>query len=35
MKMLCALVRIEFLSEQDDTKIVNFGEGVLILWPVF
>ena len=35
MKKLCALLRIEFFSEQDDTKIVNFDEGVLILWPFF
>ena len=35
MKMLCALLRIEFFSEQDDTKIVNFDEGVLMLWPFF
>ena len=35
MKKLCALLRVEFFSEQDDTKIVNFDEGVLILWPFF
>ena len=35
MKKLCALLRIEFFSEQDDTKIVNFDEGSLILWPCF
>ena len=35
MKKLSALLRIEFFSEQDDTKIVNFDEGVLILWPFF
>ena len=35
MKNLCALLCIEFFSEQDDTKIVNFDEGVLILWPFF
>ena len=28
MKNLCALLRIEFFFEQDDTKIVNFDEGV-------
>ena len=33
MKKLCALLRIKFFSQQDDTKIVNFDEGVLILWP--
>ena len=32
-KKLCALLRIKFFSQQDDTKIVNFDEGVLILWP--
>ena len=31
MKKLCALLRIQFFSQQDDTKIVNFDEGVLIL----
>ena len=35
MKQLCALLRIEFFSQQDNTKIVNFDEGVLILWPFF
>ena len=35
MKQLCALLCIESFSEQDDTKIVNFDEGVLILWPFF
>ena len=35
MKKLCALMRIEFFSQQNDTKIINFDEGVLILWPVF
>ena len=35
MKKLCALLRIKFFSQQDDTKIVNFDEGVLILWPFF
>ena len=35
MKMLCALLRIKFFSPQDDTKIVYFDEGVLILWPFF
>ena len=33
MKKLCALLRINFFSQQNDTKIVNFDEGVLILWP--
>ena len=32
MKKLCALLRIKFFSQQDDTKIVNFDEGVLILY---
>ena len=31
MKKLCALLRIKFFFQQDDTKIVNFDEGVLIL----
>ena len=35
MKELCALLHIKFFSKQDDTKIVNFDEGVLILWPFF
>ena len=35
MKKLCALLRIKFFFQQDDTKIVNFGEGVLILEPFF
>ena len=35
MKKLCALLRIKFFSQQDDTKIVTFDEGVLILWPFF
>ena len=32
MKKLCALLQLEFFSEQDDTNIVNFDEGV---WPFF
>ena len=35
MKKLCALLCIKFSSQQDDTKIVNFDEGVLFLWPFF
>ena len=35
MKKLFALLRIKFFSQQDDTKNVNFDEGVLILWPFF
>ena len=35
MTKLCALLRIQLFSQQDDTKIVNFDEGVLILWPFF
>ena len=35
MKKLCALLCIKFFPQQDDTKIVNFDEGVLILWPFF
>ena len=29
MKKLCALLCIKFFSQQDDTKIVNFDEGIL------
>ena len=32
MKKLCALLRMKFFLQQDDTKIVNLDEGVLILW---
>ena len=35
MKKLWALLRMKFFSHQDDTKIVNFDKGVLILWPFF
>ena len=35
MKKLFALLRIKFFSQQDDPKIGNFDEGVLILWPFF
>ena len=35
MEKLCALLRIKFFSQQDDTKIVKFDEGVLILWSFF
>ena len=35
MKKLCALLRIEFISEQDDTKIINFDEGVFDSVAVF
>ena len=31
MRKLCALLRIKLFSQQDDTKIVNFDEAVLIL----
>ena len=30
----CALSRIKFFSQQEDTKNANFDEGVLILWPL-
>ena len=30
---LCALLRTKFFFQQDDTKIINFDEGILILWP--
>ena len=33
MKKVYALLRIKFFSQVDDTKIVNFEEGVLIQWP--
>ena len=32
MKKLCALLRIIFFSQQDDTKNTNCDEGVLILF---
>ena len=35
MKKLCALSRIQFFSQQDDTKNANFDEGILILWRLF
>ena len=36
MKKLFALLRITFFfPQQDDTKFINFDEGVLILWPFF
>ena len=35
MNKLCALLRIHYFSSKDDTKIVTFDEGVLILWPFF
>ena len=35
MKRLCALLRINFFLQQDDTKIVHFDEGILILEPFF
>ena len=28
-------MRIKFFSQQNDTKNINFDEGVLILWPFF
>ena len=33
--IILILVCIEFFSQQNDTKIINFDEGVLILWPFF
>ena len=35
MKKLCTLLCTEFFSQQNDTKIINFDEGVLILWSFF
>ena len=35
MKKLRALIRIEFFSQQNDTKIINVDESVLILRPFF
>ena len=32
MKKLCPLFRMKFFFHQDDTKIINFDEGVLILY---
>ena len=34
-KKLCPLLRIKLFFQQDDTKIINFDEGVWILWPFF
>ena len=31
---MCALLCIKLFPQQDDTKIINFDEGVLILRPV-
>ena len=33
-KRMCALLCITFFPQQDDTKIINSDEGVLILRPV-
>ena len=33
IKKLCTLMHIEFSPQQNDTKIINIDEGVLILWP--
>ena len=35
MKKLCALMCTEFFSQQNDTKIINFDEGILIVWSFF
>ena len=35
MKKLCPLFRMKFFFQQDDTKIINFDEGVLILYGHF
>ena len=35
MQKLRALLPIQLFPQQDDTKVVNFDEGVLILWPFF
>ena len=35
MKKLCALLIVKFFFQEDDTKIINFDESVLILWPFF
>ena len=35
IKKVCALMSIELFSKQNDTKVINFDEGVLILWPFF
>ena len=32
---LYALLHIKFFFQQDDTKIINFDEGILILWLFF
>ena len=33
MKQFCALLHIRLFSQQDNTNIVNFDEGVLLIWP--
>ena len=35
MKKLVCIIAYKLLFQQDDTKIVNFDGGVLILWPFF
>ena len=35
IKRGCTLSRIKLFSQQYDIKNANFGEGVLILWPLF
>ena len=35
IKTLCTLLRVKFFFQQDDTKIINFVEGVLILLLFF
>ena len=32
---MCALMCTEFFSLQNDTKIINFDKGVVILWSFF
>ena len=35
MKKLCALLRIKLFSQQDDTKIVDYDEGVFDSMAIF
>ena len=35
MKDLCASMHLKLFFQQDDTKIVDFDESILILWPFF
>ena len=34
-KLVVSIIAYKILFQQDDTKIINFDEGVWILWPFF